>query len=259
MNANASEDVWTGLDIGVAAAFENRGKAVDRNEIAERVRNIGVRSRAAVKKKTPNCSLRKEPAEIKFAEGAIFRQEKVQADDFSLRRCNPADFAERGFEIGEIAQTVADENAVERRIGKRETAGVGANDIELAARASEVKHGRSKVCGDGFRCGRKLRDQLRKISSAAGEIENDGVWGKSSIENGLAFPSAIHAAGKGARDEVVARSNGAEHPAHEMRVVFFCGRPHAGRNCIKRRDSVRRIRGRLEILHGGKISKEGMT
>ena len=112
---------------------------------------------------------------------------------------------------------------------------VGANDVELAALPREREHLRSQVCGDGSAAGRMLRDQLRKIAGAAGEVKNDSVLGECGAQDGVAFPAPVHSAGKRASDEVVARSDDAEHAAHEVRVVFFGRRVHVPAEIVARR------------------------
>lgn len=105
--------------------------------------------------------------------------------------------------------------------------GVGANDVRLSAAPREREHLRSQIRGDRCAAGRVLRDELRKIASAAGEVKNDGFRRQCRAQNSVAFPASVHATGKRAGDEVIARSDDAEHAAHEAGVMFFGRRFHA--------------------------------
>lgn len=126
-----------------------------------------------------------------------------------------------------ITQTISDEDAIKKRIGEGKMSSIGADNAVLPSSASPFEHGNGQVNSDRTRSRRILRDKMRKISGAAGQIENHGILRQRSVKYRVAFPSAVHSPGKGAGDEVVSRRNSAEHAAHEVRILFFRWRFHS--------------------------------
>lgn len=81
MHADAAEDEAARLDLVITGAIEHGGKLLDRDEGAERRRNVGVGSRATVEKQAPKSSLRVEIGEIARPEEPIRRQEKIERNE----------------------------------------------------------------------------------------------------------------------------------------------------------------------------------
>ena len=214
------------LYLVVAATPKYRREAVERNETAKRARNVGVRSRLSVQQQSPESALHKKPGEINRPEGAVFRQKKIETDDFPTRRGDAADFADAGFQMREIAQTVPDEYAIEERVGEGKAGGIRANNAALASRTSPFEHGQSEIDGKRFRRRRMLGDEVGKISGTARQVKDPGIFIQRRAKNGIAFPTAVHAARESVGNKVISRGNSAEHPAHELRVVFFRRRFH---------------------------------
>src|SRR4051794_18879872 len=88
----------------------------------------------------PERALRVEICEIQLAQHHVGGKKKIQTDEETAGPGNAFDFSQRELQVREIAQTVADEDTVERRVGERKHTGIGADGIRKTTGAGELKH-----------------------------------------------------------------------------------------------------------------------
>jgi len=223
VEGDTAEDEGASVHARVAHAPEERGKIVERDPGAQRIWNVSVHVRASMKQKAPQGALRVQSDQIKTAEDAVRGEKEIEADEETAGARDALELAQRGVELGEIAQAVADEDGVERTVGERQSGGVGADRFREAAASRQMQHSLSDV-GRYSSCAREAAEhEAGKITRAAGQIEYDGVLGKRSARDAELLPAAVHAVGECACDEVVARGDGGEHLAHQARIAPLGG------------------------------------
>src|ERR1035438_2298991 len=96
-----------------AYTVEQRRKIVDGNEGSKRIGDVGIDAGPAMQNKSPEGTLRIEIGEVERAQESVGGQKEIEGDQRPAGTGDALDLAHGDVEIGEIAQAVADENAVE--------------------------------------------------------------------------------------------------------------------------------------------------
>src|SRR6516165_10176579 len=136
MQTDSTQDTLSHAHLLIAGTAEVAGEVVNGNEGPQRVGDICVDARFSMEHEAPENTLGVEIAEVDPAENAVGGQEEVQSDEQPAGAGDALDFAQGLFQVGKVAQAVADEDAVKGGGVEGEKAAIGADgvlDVALAA------------------------------------------------------------------------------------------------------------------------------
>lgn len=158
-----------------------------------------------------------EVGEVEGSPGFAGGFAEVEDEEFTEWFRDAVEFAEAACEVGQVAESVGNGDAVEGIIYEGEFQGVSGDPGDGLGWAGGsllgvVQHGEAKVDGDGGGAG--FLEAQGDIAGSGTDIEGEVLGLRCGLLDELVFPVAVEAEALDVVDEVVSFGDGSEEGAH---------------------------------------------